>query len=207
MPGGCRAHRTLRRWWPDGNLLRRRADRAEAVILALLIAVLAVFGPVSALAAGGSAYRAAARADRAGQAGRHQVTAVLLVSARPALSAFGGLGLVPAPARWTAPNGIQRHGTKPQAVEHRGEVEVLPGTQAGAKVTTWVDAAGQPADAPLPGWRVAGQGLLAGLLAGAGVALLLAVAWLLARLWLDRRRLAAWESAWRSTAPRWTTPR
>ena len=40
---------------------------------------------------------------------------------------------------------------------------------------------------------------------GAGVALLICYA--LCRLALDRRRLAAWESAWSLTGPRWTTRR
>jgi hypothetical protein len=39
----------------------------------------------------------------------------------------------------------------------------------------------------------------------AGLALLLVYA--LCRLALDRRRLAAWESAWDRTGPRWTTRR
>jgi membrane protein DedA with SNARE-associated domain len=41
--------------------------------------------------------------------------------------------------------------------------------------------------------------------AGAGIALL--ISYTLGRLALDRRRLAAWESAWSLTEPRWTTRR
>ena len=40
---------------------------------------------------------------------------------------------------------------------------------------------------------------------GAVVALL--ICYVLCRLALDRRRLAAWESAWSLTGPRWTTRR
>jgi hypothetical protein len=40
---------------------------------------------------------------------------------------------------------------------------------------------------------------------GAGTVLLISYA--LCRLALDRRRLAAWESAWSLTGPRWTTRR
>ena len=40
---------------------------------------------------------------------------------------------------------------------------------------------------------------------GAAVALL--ICYVLCRLVLDRRRLAAWESAWSLTGPRWTTRR
>jgi hypothetical protein len=41
--------------------------------------------------------------------------------------------------------------------------------------------------------------------AGGGMALL--IVYVLGRLALDRRRLAAWESAWALTGPRWTTRR
>src|SRR5271157_4195058 len=47
-------------------------------------------------------------------------------------------------------------------------------------------------------WRAAVGG-------GAGIALLISYA--LCRLALNRRRLAAWESAWSLTGPRWTTHR
>jgi hypothetical protein len=48
-------------------------------------------------------------------------------------------------------------------------------------------------------------GLAATVAGGAGIALLISYA--LCRLALDRRRLAAWESAWSLTGPRWTTRR
>ena len=40
---------------------------------------------------------------------------------------------------------------------------------------------------------------------GAGIVLVMSYA--LGRLALDRRRLAAWESAWSLTGPRWTSRR
>ena len=45
----------------------------------------------------------------------------------------------------------------------------------------------------------------AAVVGGAGPALLICDA--LCRLVLERRRLAAWESAWSLTGPRWTTRR
>src|SRR6266702_1048644 len=90
-------------------------------------------------------------------------------------------------------DGAERH-------QHRGGIAASPGARAGSKVTTWVNASGQPAGAPLSDGQVARQGVAAGVVASAGVALLLLGAWLLARNWLDRRRLAAWEAAWRLTA-------
>jgi hypothetical protein len=178
------------RWWPDGNPLRRRADRVEAAILAVLIAILAVVAPLGGLRVGRSVYQEAARAERAGRAGWHQVTAVLAAdSGYPALPA---LVLVPMPARWTDRNGVQ----------HRGTVPALLGTPAGSRVTAWIDASGRPVGPPSSGWQAATQGWLAGIVAGGCVTLLLIAAWVLARSRLDRHRLAAWEAAWRSAAPR-----
>jgi hypothetical protein len=45
----------------------------------------------------------------------------------------------------------------------------------------------------------------AGVAAGAGMTLL--IFYVLLRLAFDRRRLAAWESAWALIGPRWTTRR
>jgi hypothetical protein len=196
------------RWWPDGNPLRRRTDRVEAVIVAVLAAILVVVGPLGAVAAGHLAYHAAARAELAGHADRYRVTALVLTgSAYQALPALSNPGLARARAQWTAPDGIKRHGTASRPTRLRGEIAVVPGTPAGSTVSTWVDASGQPAGAPQPGWLATCQALLAGVLACAVTAFLVSCAWLLARCWLDRRRLAAWAAAWRSTAPRWTTPR
>ena len=52
-----------------------------------------------------------------------------------------------------------------------------------------------------------GPGLVAGLAVAAVAAMALLICYALGRLVLDRRRLAAWESAWNLTGPRWTTRR
>jgi hypothetical protein len=151
---------------------------------------LAAVVPASAVVAGRGAYQAAARAE--------QVSAVLITGVpSPALSAHGLPLVAEVPAHWVAPNGAQ----------HGGEIAAPPGARAGSTVTTWLNASGQPVGAPLNGGQVAGRGVAAGLLAGAGVALVVLAAWLVARRWLDRRRLAVWGAAWRLTAARWTTPR
>jgi hypothetical protein len=71
-------------------------------------------------------------------------------------------------------------------------------------VTLWVNHSRQPVGAPLRPRQVAGQAVLAAILAPAGLALVLLCIWLLARSVLDRRRLAGWEAAWRSTGPQWS---
>ena len=85
-----------------------------------------------------------------------------------------------------------------------GEKQSLP---AGTRVQIWLNAADEPA-APPPGATVVlftAIVIAISAACGAGIALILCY-WLF-RLVLDRRRLAAWESAWALTGPRWTTRR
>jgi hypothetical protein len=49
--------------------------------------------------------------------------------------------------------------------------------------------------------------LVAGAIVGGLAGLVLLSVYVLCRLVLDRRRLAAWESAWDRTGPSWTTHR
>jgi hypothetical protein len=188
VPGRCRLHRAVGRWWPDHNPLRRRADRVEAAVLAVLIAALAMAVPFGALRVGRSVYAEAAAAEQPGRAGWHQVTAVLV--ADPGRPAPPALVIVRLPARWTD-----------RGIEHRGTVAAVSGTPAGSKVMTWVDASGRQVGPPSASWDVVAQGWLAGILTGTCVALLLSAGWVLARSGLDRHRLAAWETAWRAAAP------
>jgi hypothetical protein len=183
--------RLVRGLWPDRNPLRRRSDRAEAGIVALLLAGLLAGAPGAALAAGSWAYGVGIRAEQSQQAGRHQVQATLLEAAPAAL---GQLVLVQ--ARWAAPDGTPRSGqvTVPAA-----------GMPAGSTVPVWTDASGRLQAPPLRHSTVITVAVLAGTWTAIIVCLLLAGAWRLARGVLRRRRMAAWEADWRATAPRWTS--
>lgn len=194
--------RRMSRLWrelrPDRNPLRRACDRAEAALLAALLAVFLVAVSLAAVIAGGRAYGAGLRAERAEQAARHPVPAVLLAAARERRHE----GYRPrVQARWTAPDGTPRS----------GRIIVPPGTPAGRTVSLWVDASGQPAGEPLEAADVIGRAIVTALFVAviaavaAGSALLWAAA--LARWVLFRRRLAAWEAEWRAVGPRWRSPR
>src|SRR5215472_15814772 len=184
-----RCPRRVRGWWPDGNPLRRRCDRAEAALVTALVAVFVAGAPLLALSAGRWAHDGGPRPGHAQRAGWHQVPAVLRTATIQRFAASP----VPAWARWTAPGGVPR----------TGRVLAPAGFAAGAVVTVWVDAAGrlvgpsaQPDrhDSQAPTVGMVAVLLLAELLWGAGLA---------ARGVVDRRRLAAWDAEWRAIGPTW----
>jgi hypothetical protein len=178
----------------DGNPLRRAADRAETVVLALLFVAFLVGAPLAALASGAWAHTTAQRAEVAQAASRHQVTAIVLTT--PALPTVGSWGQdSSAKARWTAPDGTVV----------TGEVPVLVGTTAGATVPVWTTRNGQLTSHPLGDSQVASLTELGEITGAAAVALLLALVGVVARRSLDKRRMAAWDADWQSTGPRWTT--
>jgi hypothetical protein len=179
---------------PDRNPLRRACDRAESAIAAVLLAGFLIGAPLLAVACGQWASSAALRAEKAEQATRHQVTAVLLASTA---NSYNGNLLVEARARWTGPGGIAR----------TGKIAAPPGERAGSRLTIWVDASGRQAGQPLQGSDIAAQRTIAALLGPVVLGLVLLGGWRLTRRTLDRRRMAAWDADWQITGPRWTSRR
>jgi len=189
-----RTGRLLRGRRLDRNPLRRASDRAETLLLIALLVAFLVGAPLAALAAGAWAHTLAQRAESAQAASRSQVTARVL--AAPGASTIGtwGMGSV-TKARWTAPDG--------KVVT--GELPVGVGTRAGTLVRVWTTADGQLTAHPMADSQV-GQLTELGAAAGAAAAATaLAVAGVLARWSLDKRRMAAWDEDWQATGPRWTT--
>ena len=102
-------------------------------------------------------------------------------------------------SRWPAPGGREKSGML-EAVT----TPAISGAAAGTRVLVWLNRLGQPA-APPPGRASTMVGaVLVALAVAAGIAAGLLLPYRLCRLALDRRRLAAWESAWASTGPRWS---
>lgn len=179
---------------PDGNPLRRGCDRAEAAVLAGLLALFIVAVPLAAVIVGGRVYAGEVRAQRAEQASWRQVPAVLLAAA-PASGYEGDRALVR--AVWTAPDGTRR----------AGAVTAPPGTPSGRTVRLWVDASGQPTGQPLTADDAISRAvtLAVATAVGTGAAILgsaAAVRWV-----FFRRRVAAWDAEWRAVAPRWGSMR
>lgn len=183
--------RLMRGLWPDHNPLRRRSDRIEAAVVALLLLGLVAGAPAVTLTAGSWAYGLGMRAERAQQAERHQVPAT------PLESAPLGPWPVQVEARWTAPDGTPRTGL----------ISVPGGTAAGSTVTVWTDASGRLAAKPLRHSAVIALAAFASVWAALMTGLLLLGAWRWSRRRLERRRMSAWEADWRVTGPRWTNRR
>lgn len=178
----------------DRNPLRRPADRAETIVLALLFVAFLVGAPLAALASGAWAHAMAQRTELAQTASARRVAAVVLTT--PAAPAVGSWDVASVTqARWTAPDG---------AVV-TSELLVPAGTRVGATVPVWTTQDGQLASQPIGESQVASLTDLGEIAGAAAVALLLALVGALVRWSLDKRRMAAWDADWQTTGPRRTT--
>jgi hypothetical protein len=185
----------LVRWLAGRNTLRRPVDRIEGTVLVVLTAAFLVAMAVASVL-GVHTYQSL----RAASVGERPVVAVL---SQPGPLSYGSMAqLGRAEARWRDPGGSEQSGLLTTAT-----APGILGAAAGARIPVWLDRSGQPVapsggqvamivNALAPGTEVAG---------GAGLTLLACYG--LCRLVLDRWRLAAWESAWSLTGPRWTTRR
>jgi hypothetical protein len=187
--------RFARGWRPDRNALRRRSDRAETAILAVLLAAFLGSAPFAALAASNWANGVSQREQQSQQATYRQVRAVLLETPLAPAAVVGyGVALLPeAAARWTAPGGQIRTGL----------VTVPATAKKGSTVLVWTDPSGQLV-APLPRTEIVARSALAGGTAVTILAVILTLVAVLARRTLNRRRLADWEADWLANGPRWT---
>lgn len=183
--------RVLRGRKLDRNPLRRGSDRAETALAGVLLAAFLGAAPFAAHAAGSWIYATSAREAQAQQALVHQVHATLLQAATPVDISQGG---AEAPARWKAPDGQVR----------TGHVFVPADAPAGSTVAVWVNRAGQLTASPLAHSQVTGRADLARGSAVAALAVVLIVLGWAARWMLNRRRLAAWDTDWLVTEPRWS---
>jgi hypothetical protein len=182
--------RKLREFWPDRNPLRRRWDRAEAVVVGGLLVTFVVAGTLAALIAGRWAYEDALSARHAELATFRQVPAVLLTTASEQPAGY----YASANAWWRMPDGVR----------HTGQVSTLAGSPAGTTVKVWVDAAGRLVSPPLQPTQVQGQAVVTAMLAVMAVAAVLWGAGLTAHCMAHRRRMAAWDDEWRAFGPKWS---
>jgi hypothetical protein len=177
----------------DGNPLRRRSDRIEALGLAFAL-VLFTAGLVAAPMLGGALYEQS-RAEV--ETGRWVTATVTKTAATARPVPEGSVSPVWTAARWAGPDG--------RVVT--GQVPVRLGAEAGTAVRVWFDGSGQPSERPRQQAELVAQGVAAGL----AVALLTGLVALLfaavLRHVLDRRRYAAWDAEWALTDQRRHRPK
>jgi hypothetical protein len=185
----------LVRWLAGRNTLRRPVDRIEGTVLVVLTAAFLVAMAVASVL-GVHTYQS----QRAASAGLRPGVAVL---SQPGPLSYGSMAkLGQAEARWRDPGGSEQSGVLTTAT-----APGILGAAAGARVPVWLDRSGQPVASPGGQIAMIVNALAPGTVVTGGAAITLLVCYGLCRLVLDRRRLAAWESAWSLTEPRWTTRR
>lgn len=178
----------------DRNVLRRREDRYESLLVFVLVLGFLAGAPLVAWWAGEAGYRSDVRAREWERAHVFRVDAVLVEDA----GTVGGNGLrtvAPQAARatWTAPDGSARSGIVQTDAEAR----------AGSRIPVWVDDAGSP-HVP-PGRHSPGsQAVLVAVSAVLCLVAVLAAVYRGGRGLLDRRRDRAWAREWAEVGPRWS---
>jgi hypothetical protein len=176
------------------NALRRPVDRAESLLVFVLVFTFLAGGPALAWWAGHADYRAQLRAQQWEREHVSSVDAVLI----PKPATAGTATVVPDTgwATWTAPDGTARSGVVPAG----------PGARTGDRVIIWVDENGTPRAAP-----ARRQPATRAVLTGGAVLLCLAAGLgglhRIGRGLLDRRRDRAWTREWLEVGPRWSRDR
>ena len=192
--GANRRMSRLVRWLAGRNALRRPVDRIEGIVLVALSAAFLVAVVVASIL-GAHTYQS----QRAASGGLRPVVAALI---EPGPFYGGPAQLGRAEARWRDPGGGEQSGVLTTAT-----TPGIIGAVAGARIPVWLDRSGQPAAPPGGQVTMILDALAAGAVVAGGAGIALLISYALCRLALDRRRLAAWESAWSRTGPRWTTRR
>jgi len=188
----CWPLRAIRGARPDRNPLRRGIDRLETCLLVGLFVALAAVTPFAARLAGHTFYQSALHARQEQLVTRHQVRAVLTDDAGP-VSTYSLSAYVLTEASWTSVGGVPRSGAVPAE----------PGSPKGTAVTVWTDGNGYLDSPPLALSEVASQAEAAtiGAIVAAGVVYIGGAAAI--RQLFNRRRMAAWDADWVTTAPMW----
>jgi hypothetical protein len=177
----------------DRNPLRRGTDWLETCIMAGLLAVFLAGAPLAAIGAASWVHAAGVREQRAQRSWR-QVSVVLLQAA-PRQAAF---------RRWSPPARVRARWAPPGEPVRAAEVWAPPGSRAGSTEQVWAGRSGPVAGVPLTGDVIAARAIAAGILAPVCLAVAVLALAHAARWQLNRRRLAAWETAWKSVGPFWT---
>ncbi|GAA0534360.1 hypothetical protein GCM10011581_07990 [Saccharopolyspora subtropica] len=177
--------RLLRRVFPGANPLRRRTDYFEpiALVFAVLSAVAAIV--LATVVAQGELRGRLAQVERE-HATRQQVVATVVAEV----------------GSTTAQRSVAvRWGEPPD--ERFAVVELPTRAPVAGTVPVWLDQGGQPTSPPMTSAQATQAAGLAGAAVLIGSALTVVVLVTIARLWVTRRRLAAWAAEWAIVGPQW----
>ena len=180
----------------DDNPLRRGVDRAEALIMLVLLAAALALIPLAAVVSARMAGSAASHELRAERSWR-QVPAVLQEGASAGVLSFDG----PAGSSWV------RVSWQQAGRPHTGDIAVSLAARKGDRVMIWVTSDGQLAHPPLSKSDVGAQEAAAALTTSTGVAFIGIFAALGTHLVANRRRMSGWARDWALAGPRWNSLR
>lgn len=185
--------RFWRRARPGRNPLARASDRYEAVLLIIVVTAITLALPLAAIV-GQSTYAGQVRSSAQEAQSRHLATATVLQDTPGPVALSEGIGAITttttAPARWLGRDGVMR----------TGDITMPSGSRAGATVSIWISATGEPVDAPSPSSAAVTAGILAGVSTWLGATALFLAVYGCGRRILDRRRLTLWEQEWATLA-------
>jgi hypothetical protein len=176
--------------------MRRTTDRIQALLRAVLLALLVIGGPVATTYAGHAAYASAARTARAQAMAWHRVPALIL--------RVGQVATLWQRPDTTGPATLSVRWTTPQGASCTGEIAGRADAAPGSLTAVWIDKAGQLTARPLSRTDVWERVLEAVAVTTAALILLLsAISWAASAV-LNRYRLAHWEAEWLAVEPQWT---
>ena len=177
----------------------RATDRIQALLRAVLLALLVIGGPIVTAYAGHAVYASTARAARAQAMAWHRVPALIL--------RVGPVATLWQRPDTTGPATLSVRWTTPQGAPCTGEIAGRAHAAPGSLTAVWIDKAGQLTARPLSRTDVWERVLEAVAVTTAALILLLsAISWAASAV-LDRHRLARWEAEWLAVEPHWTKRR
>ncbi|GAA2494409.1 Rv1733c family protein [Streptomyces longisporus] len=185
-------------WRLRRNPLRRRGDLLQAWLgIGLVLAALAAT-PLAMFLVGDVAHDHYTRTARHQAETRHDTTATLLEDARRH------------PEPGSAEAKKTRYPTKVRCIDRNGHThtataDVQPALTKGSIIRVWAGTDGKLTDPPLSPRQVRDRAVGSAVIAALAVQATAAVAYGTVARIIDRRNLAAWDTAWAETAPRWTT--
>ncbi|GAA2886143.1 hypothetical protein GCM10010524_18240 [Streptomyces mexicanus] len=148
--------------------------------------------------AGGAGYDRYSRVAQHQAASRHHTTAVLLEDASDR------------PERGSAEARKTHYSTKVCFTDAAGHprtatVGVRPALSKGTSIRIWTDNDGNVTEPPINPGAIRSRSVGSAVVAALGVHATAAACYALTSRIIHRRHLAAWETSWAETEPRWTT--